>query len=317
VNSDPEQLRRYLAAAAVALRKEPDREKVRFAAGKLAMTIDEDDRFKITQWVDAMPIDVFADPEDPHSIRWLAGGEPLVQRDERISFVVEKLLDRAEAAIRTLEDYQAGVAANASLSFDERRELVLRTIALIDERNGGDKISATDVRWESKLSQAHVDDALEHWHECEAIRYGLVTADEMGRPLIFRLTARGRERNEKGPPRPSPTSLIQQFHQSQIGSAITLGDVTQNITVNPDVADVVAALLRLQRAAEVGPETAAVAVLARDAQQELRSQGWSAKAAALLSGLGGLVQTTASLKPAYQTLQPIAVAHGVPLPTWQ
>jgi hypothetical protein len=254
------------------------------------MTIDEDDRFKLTQWVDAMPIDVFADPEDPHSIRWLAGGEPLVQRDERISFVVEKLLDRAEAAIRTLEDYQAGVAANASLSFDERRELVLRTIALIDERNGGDKISATDVRWESKLSQAHVDDALEHWHECEAIRYGLVTADEMGRPLIFRLTARGRERNEKGPPRPSPTSLIQQFHQSQIGSAITLGDVTQNITVNPDVAD---------------------------AQQELRSQGWSAKAAALLSGLGGLVQTTASLKPAYQTLQPIAVAHGVPLPTWQ
>ena len=121
----------------------------------------------------------------------------------------------------------------------------------------------------------------------------------------------------KGPPQPSSPPLIQEFHHSQIGSAgITHGGVTQNVTINPAVADAVAALLQIQQIADANPETSAVATLAREAQRELQSNGWSAKAGGLLLGLGGLVQTAAALKPAYQTLQQLAVAHGVALPPW-
>ena len=107
----------------------------------------------------------------------------------------------------------------------------------------------------------------------------------------------------------SATSARSASARSQLASAFTYGDATQHVKINPEVAEVVTALLQLQQAADASPETAAVATLAREAQQELRNNGWTAKATGLLAGLGGLVQTAAALKPAYQTLQSLLLAN--------
>jgi hypothetical protein len=241
VNADPKELRAYVARIALLLRREPDREKVRTGASKLAATIDLEDRFKLRQWVDAIPIDV---PPDVRRLRWFG-------RDEHTNFAVEKLLEEAESAIRAIEDHQDRLAANASLSLDERRVLVLRTIALIDERNEGGEFAFGDLEWDSKLSRAHVWDAVEHWLEYGAIRYGIYK-DGGDHPSRYRLTPRGRDRNAKGPP-PQELPIVAgtyvagdfAVHQHGAGSVQQVGVTNAAHVIQlaiPNLAPVIAAI---------------------------------------------------------------------------
>ena len=209
MNDNPQGLRQYVARVARFLRDEPDREKVRVAAGRLASTVDDDGRFRLMDWVKAIPIDIFAQPQNPRGARWLAGREePIVPRDEKTNFAVEKLLEAAEGAIKAIEDYQVRAAANASLSLDDRRDLVLRTIASIDEQNGAEAVWFEDVRWYSGLSTQQTLDAVEHWHDNRLLR----SKEEPGRfpdKTVWRfwLTAKGRTWIAKGPPA-SPVAAI-------------------------------------------------------------------------------------------------------------
>lgn len=132
-----------------------------------------------------------------------------------------------------------------------------------------------------------------------------------------RLNAHGRDLADGTAEHTAPAATIvhQEFHHSQIANAgVVHGNVTQNVTLNSDVADIVAALQVLQQAASDQPAGAAVAALAREAENELLDNGATAKAGIILGGLGQLVQSIAALKPAYHALQPIAAAHGLALP---
>ena len=316
MNGDPTKLRDYVQAVSRRLWDVQDSSQVREIAEKLASEVDPYGRFCLLKLARKTP-----SRKDSRDTPFRLGHLEPLPRDHKTNEAVVEFQKGIESALRGLEDYHAFVTSNADLSLGGSRDLVLRAVAALDKQNKGQEISFADVQWNSGLTQQQVDDALEHWRN-----HGLLRADDLplrhpeGIGWQFWFTSRGRDWAIKGPPAgldAPPSSLVYEIHNSQIASAgIAQGPITQNVTIYPEVADVVHALLRLEKAADASPDTAAIATLAHEAQQELRSRGWTAKAVALLSAIGGLVQTAASLKPAYQTLQPLAVAHNVPLPLW-
>lgn len=234
-------------------------------------------------------------------------------RDTQLDESIEAFVIAAHAVLDKREDQERRVAANAHLSRADCRDRVLAFLAKDRDRHWVQEVaSGLDLSYEQTLDAF---EQLEHERALDGRK--IATLDERT-PWVARLNAHGRNLADgSAQPARAPIVLQQTFHNSNIANAgVTHGPVTQNVTINAEIAEVIKALQQLQAAAEESAETAAVATLASQAQEELRDNGWSAKAGGLLIGIGGLVQTAAALKPAYNTLQPIAVAHRIPLPPW-
>ena len=231
-------------------------------------------------------------------------------RDDAFNKKVERFIVAAYAALDELDRYEAAVASNATLTPAQCRERVLDVLA----RAGLEYTWLDNVCTELGLSHQQGYEAFEDLNRDSALEGQRSEANDFA--WRARLSADGR-RLARGERRDVPPFIHQEFHNSTIANAGTVhGDVTQNVTINPNVAELVAALEALRRTAGNEPQAAAITALANDAERELRTNGVTATASGLLMGLATVIQTVAALKPAYQTFQPIALAHGFPLPAW-
>jgi hypothetical protein len=237
-------------------------------------------------------------------------------RDDALNTKVEAFIAAAHASIDQRQEKTIRIVANSHLSRSECRARVSAHLAKDREPH-----EARDIAYNLDLSADQVLDALEQLEHERAIVSSRIVRT-YGEPprhdWRVGLNALGRNLADgTAPVSTAPVVLNQTIYDSQITNAgIAQGAVTQNVAINPDIVEMIDALKALQEAAAADPQAAAVDALARETEEELRTNGWSAKARSFLSGIGGLVQTAAALKPAYNTLQTIAVAHNVPLPAW-
>jgi hypothetical protein len=235
-------------------------------------------------------------------------------RDDAFDEQLDTFIRLAYKLLAEREEHEARVAANAQLSRAACRNRVLAYLA-----SDRDAHWAQDVGRDLGLSYEQTLDALEQLDHDGALDGQRSDALNGSVAWFVRLNVHGRNLADGTTQRAGAAVVLQQsFHNSNIANAgLAHGSVTQNITINPEIAEIINALQQLQAAAESSPRTAAVAVLASEAQEEFRSNGWTEKAGGILTGIAGLVQTAASLKPAYDLLQPIAAAHGISVPVWQ
>lgn len=231
-------------------------------------------------------------------------------RDPDFNSKIEGFLIAADAALVQRENLERKIAANADLAPQQCEAGVLEYLS---SHRG--IVHALDLHRELALSTQQLSDALHDLHSVGALQGpGFSKALDGSFGWAGELSSFGRKlaRGEVRAPAPS---VSVQIHNSNVGAAgVIHGNVEQN--VNPDVAEVVAALQALRDAGGEEPDAASAVAIAAAAGDELQQNGWSAKARNLLSTLGGAVRTVAALKPAYQTVQAIAAIHGVPLPLW-
>jgi hypothetical protein len=234
-------------------------------------------------------------------------------RDREFDVAIEGLIALFYDKIAKQEAHEATVARNARVPRPEVRERVLQHL------NNDEIHNVQKVAYALQLSQYQVADAFEHI----ASLGGLETLGERnsgGRGHIFwiaKLNARGRDLAEgRMTLAESATPVfVQTFHNSNIANAGTVhGSVTQNVTNNPDVRALVGALQEFRKRAGENNEVASAAALAECAEQELRTKGLTARVRSFFKGIGETAKAAKILKPAYEFLQPIAVAHGIDLP---
>lgn len=195
INGDAAELREYVAAIESTARSIDDSSKVREIADRIAVVVDPDGRFGLSALARTIPSDKegFA-LTVPHR-----SGTPVVPRNRRTDEAFDAFYSRTQAALADIERWQARAAQNSTLSLDDRRELVLKTVAAMDEGNGGEPVWFHDVQWTAELPRAQAVDAVEHWLDYGAIRSPLRSPDEEDSLRLFRLTSKGRERAAKGP----------------------------------------------------------------------------------------------------------------------
>jgi hypothetical protein len=202
VNDSPEELRGYVNAVGHILwDRDTDSTVVRSIALKIASSIDPDRRFGLAAAAREVP---GHDEVKPGTIGATLQNKgiplPKVPRNEKTDDALERFQRKVESAIQWIEAYQQRATANATLSLNERRDLALKTIAAIDERNGSALMRFAEVQWDSGLSEPHTRDAVEHWHREQVIEISADTEvpypDESWR---FRLTSRGRSWVANGP----------------------------------------------------------------------------------------------------------------------
>jgi hypothetical protein len=68
VNDDPQKLRAYLDRIEDQFRTETDREAVRILAKRLVNMVDGDGHFKLMVWVQAIPVDIYANTRNPMGV---------------------------------------------------------------------------------------------------------------------------------------------------------------------------------------------------------------------------------------------------------
>jgi len=86
-----------------------------------------------------------------------------IPRSDQTDAALEVFQRRYEVAVQGLEDYKKRIEQNASLSLNDRRELVFRTLVELDSGNGGQHIWFFQIQWRAGLTEPQVYDALEHW----------------------------------------------------------------------------------------------------------------------------------------------------------
>lgn len=255
----------------------------------------------VWRWVNALPA------VHPNS---RPGGTDPDQRDPDFDKLVEGFIVAFDAGLFERDKLGQAIAANTNLAARQCEERVLEYLNL---HRG--LVDARELQRELALSAQQLHDALEDLNSVGALQgpgfsNALRTFGWSGELSAYgRRLARGEA--------PTPLQPVHvSIHNSNVGAAgIVQGNVVQN--VNPEVAEIVAALQSLAHAGANDAAAAPAVAVASAAREELQRYGWSAKANSLLSALGGTVQTAAALKPAYQIVQSIAAAHGLPLPQWQ
>ena len=237
-------------------------------------------------------------------------------RDDHFNRAVDDFIGECYAAIDSLENFQQRIKANESLDDDDVVAAVLAEAVKTEDAQWNESVS-----WNAGLPALRVRDALE-----ELSHQGAIDINERSRSgtdaFLFTVTAYGR-RLARGTAKPRGIVPIIQLNQhisdSTIASAgISYGDVTQDITVNADVREIIDALAQFQAALGDDAHTVAAGALAERAASELRANGWTDTAGALLRAipvtLGGLTAFAANVQPAYAAIAALAAVHGYILP---
>jgi hypothetical protein len=239
-----------------------------------------------------------------------------IARDDRFDAAVEDFIVACYLTIDEIEGFQRRLTANDTMHDDAVVAAVLAEAAKSDQPQWNSPLS-----WALGIRGLRVRDALEELAHKRAI----VINDRSRTGIddfLFTVTAYGR-RLARGSVTPQATApaiyLTQHISHSTIANAgFTFGSVQQNVTINPEVREIVDALARLGAAIGDGPGATVAVTLTQATAEELRTNGWGDKAAALLRAipgtLGSMTALAANAKPAYDLVRSLAAALGVDWP---